>query len=147
MKVKTFLTLVLAASAFQIGRAEPLHLLLVPVEVSIKRQANVVFDVYLVNIDRRPQKAPSLALMFGTYDLDDVTGARLPRGGDWGEASTAPPPTHNLRPNGVEHRRIRMNIAAEPGDLVSVYVEIRGKPALRSHSVLLFCSTKQKKSR
>ena len=141
--MKKLLTIIFAFSTLQMSGAEPLRLLLVPVETSIKRQASVTFDVYLVNTDLRAQPAPSLELLFGTYDLDDVKGARLPRGGDWGETTTVPPSPHVLQPNAIEHRQIRMDIPAEPGDLVKVFVEIRGRVGLRSNFALLFCRAKK----
>lgn len=137
--MKALIIALLLGTSVNTALGQATRLLLVPVEASIKPRANVRLDVYLCNDSPRPIKIPSLKLLSTNYVLRDITGARLPRFKSLTPSASHPLSEQVLQANSVKRTRIRMDIPAERGDLVEVYVEIAGSSALRSNPVLLFC--------
>jgi hypothetical protein len=144
--MKKVLGIVLCFWALEATCSEPLRLLLVPLETSIKPRAKVDFDVYVCNSSGQQVKVPSLESLAAFYELNDVTGKRLGRSGGQAQISTGPLAQHDLQQNGVLEKRIAIDIEAEPGDLVNVYLKLENGERLRSNSVLLFCPANQNKS-
>jgi hypothetical protein len=146
VKLKKFLAIIFAFWAIQLSSAESLRLLLVPLETSIKPRAKVNFDVYVYNSSGQQVKVPSLESLAAFYELNDVTGTRLGRSGGQAQISTGPVAQQTLQQNGMLEKRIAIDIDAERGDLVNVYIKLQNGERLRSNSVLLFCPVKQTKS-
>jgi hypothetical protein len=62
------------------------------------------------------------------------------------QISTGPLAQHDLQQNSMLEKRITIDIDAQPGDLVNVYVKLEDGERLRNNSVLLFCPVNQNKS-
>ena len=138
--MKGFVVALFVGCFVSIAHAEPLRLLLIPLETSIRPGANVRFDVCLWNNGSQPRKIPSLKLLSTTYILRDIKGTRLPRYKSSTQSASHPLSERLLQPNAVERMSIRIDIPAERGDLVEIYAEVGGASALRSNTVLLFCA-------
>jgi hypothetical protein len=114
-------------------------MLLIPVETVIKPGATVNFDLYVWNDSNKPANVPSLELTSATYLLRDISGARSPKGGGISQTTDHSLPLQVLKPNSVVQKKIAIEIPAQAGDLVEVYVGMASPSNLRSNSVQLFC--------
>ena len=139
--MRTFATATLLWVVFGLAaaRAQSPRLLLVPLETSIKKHATVAFDVFVYNDSAKPAKIPPIELFSAVYSVRDTKTNTLPRAESSAKTASHPPPPHTLGSKAVEHRRVEMEVPAEPGELVEVYIEIGRDSVLRSNSVLLYC--------
>ena len=138
--MRTFATAaLLVVFSLAAARAQSPRLLLIPLETSIKKHATVAFDVFVYNDSAKPAKIPPIELFSAVYSVRDTKTNTLPRAETSAKIQSHPPSPHTLRSKGVEHKRIEMEIPAEPGELVEVYIEIGRDSVLRSNSVLLYC--------
>jgi hypothetical protein len=120
------------------------RLLLVPIQTSIKPNGSVECDLYLYNEGKKTTMVPSFEAISKVYVLRDPSGRRLPRGDSSSLVVTHSAGEHGLKPGKVEQTKITIDIAAEPGDVAEVFVEIGKGPTLRSNSVLLICPMEEK---
>jgi hypothetical protein len=67
---------------------------------------------------------PSFETISKVYVLRDLSGTRLPRGDSSSLVTTHSSGEHSLKSGKVERTKITIEIAAEPGDVAEVYVEI-----------------------
>lgn len=137
--MRALLSLFLVAVVTALALGETPRLLLVPVQTSIKPHGSIECDLYLYNDGKKATMIPSFESLSKVYVLRDPTGTRLPRGDSSSLVTTHASGEHSLKPGKVERTKITIEIAAEPGDLAEVYVEIGKGPMLRSNSVLLYC--------
>jgi|SRR6267154_2460118 len=137
--IKLIIATLLIAAPFAHLHAEGLRLLLVPTGSSITPKSQVTLDVYVYNESDKPAKTPTLENISTVCVLRDVNGVRAPRTESSAEMKFHSGPEHTLKPHRVERKTIKVDIPAEPGDLVEVYVEIGTPSSLRSNSILLSC--------
>lgn len=142
--MRMFITVLFVAAVSGTALGDPPRLLLVPIQTSIKPHGSVECDVYLYNEGKKDAMVPSFETISKVYVLRDLSGTRLPRGDSSSLVITHSSGEHSLKPGKVERTKITIEIAAEPGDLAEVYVEIGKGPMMRSNSVLLFCPIEEK---
>jgi hypothetical protein len=121
------------------ARAQSIRLLLIPVEATIEAHAAATFDVFVYNDSETLVNIPSLELFSAVYSFRDRANDAILRVENLANIATHAPPPHSLAPKSVEQRRIRLEIPANPGELVQVYVEIGRESVMRSNTVLLGC--------
>lgn len=143
-EMKTFATAILLL-VFSItpARAQSPRVILVPLETAVKTRATVSFDVFVYNDSPKPVKIPPIELFSAVYSLRGTSGNTLPRVETSAKIASHPPQPHTLGSKAGEHRTIKMEIPAEPGELVEVYIEIGRETVLRSNTVLLYCSLEE----
>jgi hypothetical protein len=137
--IKVFIATLLIAAPLAHLHGEGLQLLLVPVNTSITPNSQLTVDVYIYNDSDKPAKAPTLENISTVCVLRDVNGVRAPRTESSAEMKFHSGPEHTLKPHRAERKTIKVDIPAEPGDLVEMYVEIGTPSSLRSKSILLSC--------
>ena len=138
--------ILLLAFSIPAARADSPHLLLIPLETSVKKRATVAFDVFVYNDSAKPAKIPPIELFSAVYSVRDTKTNTLPRVETSAKTASHAPQPHTLRSKALEHRRIEMEIPVEPGELVEVYIEIGRGSVLRSNSVLLYCPIEESSS-
>jgi hypothetical protein len=136
------IALLLACFVGEVLGDEP-RLLLVPREGSIKPSRDVKFDIYLCNQTKQAQVVPPLTIISTNYALQDITGKRSFRLRSSTVRALHDLTGHTLQSNSFDHTSVMLDVSAEAGDLVEIYIEIKGKRILRSNTVQLFCATKK----
>ena len=147
MRIKTLLSVLLTFGALNLALGAVPRFLLVPSQLFMSPNGSVECDLYLYNDSKKTMTVPSFETISKVYDLQDVHGVRLPRGASTTQITSHLPREHSLRSGGVEHAKITIEIPAEAGDVVEVYVEIGSDTVLRSNAILLLCRVEEKPSR
>jgi hypothetical protein len=137
--------LLLTIAPFCAG-ADDARLLLVPVETSLKPHEKPIADVYIWNTSHHSIKVASLDFITTVSSTRNPTGATAQGAVELQGKTTTSGPTHKLSANAIETKRVKLDVSAEPGDLLEVYVQIGTPPYLRSNSVLLLCAPASKRS-
>ncbi len=151
--MKAFIIIALTIFIAQTALAREPHLLLVQTQTSVRphtvsskrsteRHPNLTFDVYLYNGSGRPVSAPTLEFFSTVAWVSNSMDRRSGFLGGEDEMSNGGLLDHLLPANSVEHRRIKVELPAQPGDLLEVHIEIgHFRNRIRSNTVLLFCPT------
>ncbi len=135
--MRTLTTVLFLASACNMT-AQP-RLLLIPMETAVAPQANVTFDVVAINDSKESVNIRSLESFRGVYSIRDTTGKRQHRVSGFARTATHSSKERKLLPGAFEQQKIRLDVPAEPGDVVQVYIKIGSDPGMRSNSLLLYC--------
>lgn len=142
--MKTVL-LTLLVLYFGIPRGEAReHLFIVPARSNIAAKSPVFVDVYLYNEGSKAVQLPPLEYLVAEWLLNDTTGKRLGRSGELSRISSIRIANVAIRGGAVWHRRLELDVDAEPGDVVTVKVSLGRRPALKSNDLLLYCSPKSR---
>jgi hypothetical protein len=142
-KMRLFLLSVLVL-CFGLAIAEGKErLLLVSSRPNIAAGKPVSMDVYLYNDGSKAVKLPALEYLAAEWLLDDAAGKRLRRAGGSERITGYGTPDVSVPAGAVLHRKMKFDIKAEAGDLVTLKVTLGERRAVESNDVLLYCSGKK----
>lgn len=120
------------------------RLFLVTMRPNIAAGKHISLDVYLYNEGSKATKLPALKYLSAEWLLDDTTGKRLGRAGGSETITDHGSPNVLVPAGAMLHRKIKLDVKAEAGDIVNMKVRLGEGRGLESNAVVVYCPAEKR---